>query len=326
MTVLCTVTFAVLGLVLKRYGVGSVPTPVFLAMVGAALGYLFEMRRTERTTDSARRALDPVADGTGDIQQGRAQERASTLLGFSHDLRSPLQIVQFAVDVMRMRCSGDAQLMGVITDTDQALQQMKRMLADLVATASGKHAKVRLTAQRVAIPDLTERLRRRLGALMHDRDIRTRVECSRSAPDVIEIDSLVVDRVVDNLLSNAAKYTERGRVEVELAGTPGFLVVQVLDTGCGIAPEAMSRIFEPGGSSPDSRRGDSFGVGLSVVTRLLEQVGGHLEVMSSPGEGTTFWVHLPVRARADDQPSGMRPRLGGNVSLSRVVRIRSRSA
>jgi len=156
--------------------------------------------------------------------------------------------------------------------------------------------------------------------------IRTRVECSRSAPDVIEIDSLVVDRVVDNLLSNAAKYTERGSVFVELEGTPEFLVVQVSDTGCGIAPEAMWRIFEPGGSNPDSRRGDSFGVGLSVVTRLLQQIGGRLEVMSSPGEGTTFCVYLPVRARADDQPSGMRPRLTGELSLNRVVRIRSRSA
>jgi signal transduction histidine kinase len=135
-----------------------------------------------------------------------------------------------------------------------------------------------------------------------------------------------LDRVVDNLLTNAAKYTERGAVVVELDGAPGFLVLKVSDTGCGIEAEAMGRIFQPGGSPVDARRGDSFGVGLSVVIRLLEQIGGRLEVMSKPGEGTTFWIFLPLRAQVDDTPSGQRRRSSGEVAVVPVVRVRSRSA
>ncbi len=84
---------------------------------------------------------------------------------------------------------------------------------------------------------------------------------------------------------------------VEVDGTPGYLVLKVSDTGCGIAADALDRIFEPGGSSPRSRRGDSFGVGLSVVVQLLDQIGGRLEIMSRPSAGTTFWVYLPLVAR-----------------------------
>jgi signal transduction histidine kinase len=200
------------------------------------------------------------------------------------------------------------------------------MLAELVTTASNQGAASNFRSQRLAIPDVAERLRRRLRALVHGRDIRTTVLGTPGAPDAIDIDPLLMDRIVDNLLTNAAKYTERGSIVVELDGVAGFLVLGVSDTGCGIDPDAMGRIFEPGGSSLDARRGDSFGVGLSVVTRLLEQIGGRLEVMSKPREGSTFWVYLPLRAHVDDQVSGARPRSSGEVSLSPVVRIRRLTA
>ena len=336
-----TAIFGLAGLALKPWGIASVPAPLFLAAIGGTLGFLFEVRRTDRieartleleTNEWTRlveeqieertSALERVVEGTRDLQR----ERASTLLGFSHDLRGPLQVVQFGAEIMRMRCATDPHLMGVVADMDQALVRMKRMLADLVETASGERATLPLTPQRLEVADLAERMRRRLRALVHDRDVSTKVLCTREAPDAIEIDPLLLDRVIDNVLTNAAKYTERGTIDVEVHGVSGCLVIQVSDTGCGIDPNALERIFEPGGSSREARRGDSFGVGLSVVIRLLEQVGGRLEVMSKPGEGTCFWVYLPVRADVDDQPSGMRPRSSGGVTRSPVVRIRGLSA
>jgi signal transduction histidine kinase len=314
-------------------------------MIGATAGYFLE-RRVERGREARRElaalrererqwgalvqgrsgertsALDLARDGARDPQQ----DRTSALLGFSHDLRGPLQVVQFGADVVRARCPGDAYLTGVVADMDRALQQMRRMLTDLVETAANRRATFHFASQRLDVPELAERLRRRLRALVHGRDIRTNVFVTRDAPDAIEIDPLLMDRIVDNLFTNAAKYTERGSIAVELHGMPEILVLQVTDTGCGIDPDAMGRIFEPGGSRLDARRGDSFGVGLSVVIRLLEQIGGHLEVMSKPGEGTTFWVHLPVRAQIDEHASGMRPRTSGEVTMSPVVRIRRLSA
>jgi signal transduction histidine kinase len=361
-----TAIFGIVGMVLRNFGVASVPTPLFLATLGAALGYIVEVRRTERVNQTTRQEMmdalrqladeeaetrreivalhqrqrewtrlveEQVGERTSTLEQvvGGMQElqheRATTLLGFSHDLRSPLQVVQFGAEVVRMRCTSDAYLIGVVDDMDEAVRQMKRMLGDLLTTASAQRSTPQFTSQKLEVPELSERLRRRLRALVHGRDVRTTVFGTREAPDAIDIDPLLLDRIADNLLTNAAKYTERGSIVVELDGIPGFLVVKVSDTGCGIDPAAIERIFEPGGSSADSRRGDSFGVGLSVVVKLLERIGGRLEVMSKPGEGTTFWVYLPLRSPTDEvQTSSARPHSSGEVPLTPVVRIRSLTA
>jgi signal transduction histidine kinase len=361
-----TAIFGLVGLILRRFGVASVPTPVFLATLGAALGYIVEVRRTERINagtrqemmdalrelaaeeaearreivdlhhrqkewtrrvedqvDERTRTLEHVVNGMQELQQ----ERASTLLGFSHDLRNPLQVLQFGAEVLRLRCRGDAQVVGVLDDMDLASAQMKRMLGDLVVTARGQRATIPFTAQRLEVAELTERLQRRLRALVHDGDVRATVFSTREAPDAIDIDPLLFDRIVDNLLGNAAKYTARGSIIVELDGTPGFLVIKVSDTGRGMDPQQLEHCFTPGGSAPELRASDSFGVGLSVVVHLLDQIGGRLEVMSKVGEGTTFWVHLPLQSVQTEKPvSGRLPSATGDESLSRVVRIRRLTA
>jgi signal transduction histidine kinase len=359
--------FGVLGVVLVHFGIASVPTPIFLATLGAALGYILEVRRTERINHGTRQEMmdalrqladeeaetrreivalnhrqkewtrlveDQVGERTSTLErvvrgmQELQQERASTLLGFSHDLRSPLQVVQFGAEVVRSRCRGDPQASAIVDDMDQALAQMKRMLGDLVKVATAQRAAIQFTAQRVDVRELTDRLQRRLRALVHGRDVRATVFGTREAPEAIDIDPLLLDRVVDNLLTNAAKYTERGSIIVELDGVPRFLIMKVADTGRGMDADELERCFTPGGSAPESRARDSFGVGLSVVIQLLERIGGRLEVMSRPGEGTTFWVYLPLTSavEVEDAPtSGLQA--AEAISLSKVVRIiRRRSA
>ncbi|HZU85312.1 MAG TPA: HAMP domain-containing sensor histidine kinase [Polyangiaceae bacterium] len=358
--------FGAVEVVLSRLGLASTVMAPLFCLLGAALGYVVEGQRTERINHSTREevmdalrelaseeaearremielnrrqkewtrlveeqmgertlALERVVAGMQDLQQ----ERVSRVLGFSHDLRNPLQIIQFGAEVLRQRCESDDSLRGVVDDMDYAVGQMKRMLAELVKTANGqRRAAMQFAPQRMAIRELTDSLQRRLRALVYGRDVRANVFGTREAPESIEIDPLLFDRIVDNLLTNAAKYTERGSIVVELDGHPGFLVLKVADTGCGIEPEAMDRIFQPGGSTPESRRGDSFGVGLSVVVQLLDQIGGRLEIMSRPGDGTTFWVHLPLNA---SEPRTISSHVAGSdlrAPLSRVVRIRSLTA
>ncbi len=361
-----TALFGAMGLVLQRFGLASVPTPIFLATLGAALGYIVEVRRTESINQSTRQEMmdalrqiageeaearreivnlhqrqkewtrlveEQVGERTRTLErvlngmQGLQQARASTLLGFSHDLRNPLQVLQFGVEVLRLRCRSEPQATGVLDDMDLASAQMKRMLGDLVQIASSQRATLQFTSQRLEVPELTERLQRRLRALVHGGDVRATVFATREAPGAIEIDPLLLDRIVDNLLGNAAKYTERGSVVVELDGTPGFLVIKVSDTGRGMDQEQLERCFTAGGSAPELRARDSFGVGLSVVVNLLDQIGGRLEVMSKVSEGTTFWVHLPLKsAEPEKRVSGELPSLRGAEPLSRVVRIRRLSA
>jgi signal transduction histidine kinase len=277
-------------------------------------------RVLEREVAERSAKLADIAKRVDSLQE----ERTSKLLGFSHDLKNPLHIIRMSIDYMRENSSEfGADGVDVVRDLDHSVTSMQRMLTDLMQVVTAEHAFKPRPTERMEVPPMVERLRRRLAALVQGKDIRVSVFASREAPDAIVADTLVFDRVIDNLLSNAAKYTERGSIIVEIDGTPGMLVLKVSDTGRGIADDEMERTFRAGGSDPKTRGKESWGVGLSVVVQLLDQVGGRLEVMSKPGKGTTFWVHLPVNPTVD-RPGEVRQIEGD--PLSRVVKIRKRQA
>jgi signal transduction histidine kinase len=329
---------ALLGWVLLRLGVPGIPTPIAMALAGGLLGHVLEGRRSERMNETTRRevieafrilaheenearrevlemhrrqkgwtrlveeemgtraqALQRLADGVKELHQAHATK----LLGVSHDLRSPLAIIQANADFLRTAPAvlADPEAAQTAQDIYESATRMRRLLGDLVDMTRAQRDFVTMAPQPVDTGDLLSALERRLRALLYGRDVRRTVLATRDAPEYVEVDPLALDRIVDNLVTNAAKYTERGAVVVELDGALGQLVIRVSDTGRGIEPDVIERIFQPGGSSPESRRGDSFGVGMSVVVQLLEQMGGRMEVMSRPGAGTTFWVYLPLRAK-----------------------------
>ena len=152
---------------------------------------------------------------------------------------------------------------------------------------------------------------------------------TREAPDSIVTDATLFDRIVDNIVTNAAKYTDTGSIVVEISGSPGMLSIKVSDTGRGISPERLERVFI--GAEPDRNPnvGDSLGVGLANTVRLLDQVGGRLEVISRPAMGTTVWIHVPVERSAEEEGTSSLSRTRERPSeeiqevVRRVVRIRA---
>jgi signal transduction histidine kinase len=356
---------ALVGMVLSRLRLPSVPASVAMALVGTVIGYLTEVRRAERSNEATRRevmeafqelareeaesrsellrmhdrqkewtrlveeemssrtaAFQKLASGVEELHLARA----STLLGFSHDLRNPLQIIQMSAEYLKTVApvQNDREAVESLHDIALAVDRMRQMLGDLVHVTKAQRDFVTMAPQRVETRGLTEALRRRLRALSYGSAVRTTVFKTREAPEHLEIDPLALDRIIDNLLTNAIKYTDRGSIVLELDGTPGYLVLKVSDTGRGIEPDSVDSIFEAGGSNPESRQGDSFGVGLSVVVQLLDQIGGRLEMMSKPSSGTTFWVYLPVAGVAGTSiREADRQKESTDQTLRRVVRIRT---
>jgi signal transduction histidine kinase len=285
------------------------------------------MELHSRQREWTRLLEEQVSDRTAMLQRMADEvkrfqvERAKMLRGISHDLRNPMTVMK--TNVSSLADDEVFDRAATVRDVMEAIERINSMLSGLVRTATSDTALMGLSPTQMEIPPLTEKLERRLRALVFARNIRASVFATREAPDSIMMDPLLFDRVIDNLFTNAAKYTERGSIVVELAGTPGFLTVKVSDTGRGIAPEAIEKIFLPGASDIHTRADDSFGLGLSVVVQLLGQVGGRLDVMSKPGVGTTFWAHFPVEFGATEPESGFT--LGASepgALFARVVRIR----
>ncbi len=291
---------------------------------------LMEQQVTERTT-----TLERIVEGLDGLQQSRV----TTIRGFSHDLRNPLFVVRGNTQFLRERIT-DGDEGEALRDMETAAIQIETMLSKLMEVAAAETGFVKLQPRPVAIAPLAETFRRRLRALAHGRDIKVSVFCTREAPEEIMIDPLVFDRVVDNLLTNAAKYTERGSILLEISGTPapvgagstsgngsagaeGFLTLKLSDTGLGIAVSGVDRIFRPR-PAHEPTSPTSYGIGLSSVVRLLAQIGGKLDVMSKVDVGTTFWAHFPVVAPEQKKMSTGEDNI--ESMITRVVTIRKAEA
>ena len=249
---------------------------------------LMEQQIAERTE-----SLRKVVTQLGSTQH----KREVALMGMSHDLRNPLAVLKTTTWALKRELhDSHPDIAETLVDQEQAIGTMEKLLGELVTVTKAESKLVRFQPQTLSVSQLSGALKRRLQALVFGREIRTSVFSSREAPETIHIDPIFFDRIIDNLLTNAVKYTERGSILLEVTGTEGFMVVKISDTGRGIDEVTLKRIFRPDASDPTTRAPGSFGVGLSVVVRLLAQCGGRLEVMSQPGVGTTFWVFFPVEA------------------------------
>lgn len=344
------------SMVLMRYGLAEPMLPALAAIAGGLVGHLREVLLTNavnQTTDKQLRdALSTTVTESMQAQEellhlharqrewtsmleAESRDRAFSLeklndqfqqleksrtqifRGYSHDLRNPLQVMRLATGYLKAgKGIGDEQYNKVLEELEWSVQQMNTLLSEFNNIISQPTTQLVFTPQEIQVPDLGERWRRRLRALAHGRDLKTTVFVTREAPSRISIDPTLLDRIADNLFTNAAKYTERGSIIVELDGSPGFLVVKVSDTGRGIADEDMEKTFLPGGSNAERRADHSLGVGLSVVVSLLAQIGGRLEVMSKPNKGTTFWLRLPVeQSSVKHEPQSEAALIGKVISI-----------
>jgi signal transduction histidine kinase len=255
--------------------------------------------------------------------RGLKQDQTARVRSLSHDIRNPLTVVKSSGDLLRLELGHvPDEAKGLLEGLDEASRRIEKLLEDLSRVTATESAVAPSRREDVDVSALADTVRRRLRALVFGRGIRPTVFQTREAPKQVRLDSVLLDRVLDNLLTNAAKYTDRGSILVELDGVPGQLCVRISDTGRGISPERLHQVFE--GTTPDAAPGvgTSLGLGLSVVVRTLAHLHGRLEVMSRAGHGTTFWLYLPVEPPNAEGEERATDSLPLEELIRRVIKIR----
>ena len=219
----------------------------------------------------------------------------------AHELRNPLAPIRTAAQVLRLKGPADPELQLARDVIDRQVQQLTRLVDDLLDLSRISRGKINVQLEPVALAAVVARAVEISRPLIDAR--KHHLEVSLPEQDVrVEGDPARLAQVVSNLLNNAAKYTEGGgRIWLTVEPSAGQAVLRVRDTGVGIAPEMLPKLFEmfTQVQGSVSRSEGGLGIGLSLVRSLVEMHGGSVQAFSEGlGRGSEFAVRLPLLQEA----------------------------
>lgn len=250
----------------------------------------------------------------------RRKDEFLAMLG--HELRNPLAPIQNAAHLLRRPELSAPQIGWCRTVIERQVEQLSRLVDDLLDVSRISRGKIELQKEPLALADIVQRAvetsRPLLDARRHEFSVRLPPEPLRVEGDLVRLAQLI-----SNLLNNAAKYTDEGgqiRLGVERDG--GFALIRVRDTGRGVDPAVLPRIFDlfyQADRTLDRAEG-GLGIGLSLVKRLVDMHGGTVQAFSAGlGQGTEFTVRLPLLPELPEADGGLAAAGPGSRKFRRLL-------
>lgn len=255
-------------------------------------------------------------------QKGLDQKQAQMTGMISHEVRNSAQAVMASIDLLGQAPlpAGQRELVAAAATASQALRGLLNRTLDFSRLASGTFRPKRVPCD---VPAICTQALQAIAPLAQKKALSLQL-CAPQVPfPMLATDPDCLRQLLDNLLGNAVKFTDVGGVELRLqldAPTKNAsLLVEVIDSGIGIAAAQMSALFEPFRQADAGRQRGGSGLGLSICRTLAEAMGGTLDVHSVHGRGSRFILRLPVQQVQEDAPAtaaaSALPRLAGTRIL-----------
>ncbi len=234
-----------------------------------------------------------VAERTRELAEAKAAaemanlSKSRFLAAAGHDMLQPLEAGQmFAGMLSREVTPRGREVLDELRRTQRSLEHLVRSVLDVSKLEAGV---VRPNVQPTPMAPILDAVASHFGGAALEKELRLNVvPCTAW----VRTDSVLMERIVGNLVGNAVRYTRAGGIVVGCRVRGDEVVVQVTDSGCGIAAEDIDRIFEEFEQLPqvERDRDEGLGLGLSIVERLCRLLGHRIAVQSAPGRGSTFTV------------------------------------
>lgn len=246
-----------------------------------------------------------------DLTEARVQAETASraksdfLASVSHELRTPLTAILGYADLL------DSHIGGTLTATQT--EHVNRIVAgtwhlikiidEILSFSRAEAQKYELVLERVNVCDVAHQATALLEALVREKGLEFDVRVPNT-PVMVHTDALRLRQILLNVIGNAVKFTDRGRVSVDMRESGTWLTVVVSDTGPGIPPHMHRAVFEPfvQADQSNTRKKGGTGLGLALSRKLAELLGGELTLEKSDANGTTFMLRLPMQSVEPVEP------------------------
>lgn len=226
-------------------------------------------------------------------QANRAKSRF--LAAASHDLRQPLHVIGFIGSALKLRKLDDksTEMVTLLNKASSSLQTLLNSLLDVSKLDSGL---IEVQPEAVNISRQINEFYQSLEPMILAKGLRPVFENTVSNDLMTVTDSVLLLRILNNLAHNALKFTHNGQIKLGLNATKEHIIIEISDTGCGIAREHQDEVFHEFFQVSNQERDISqgLGLGLSIVRRVARLLNAQIELISAVGQGTTIRTILPI--------------------------------
>lgn len=230
-----------------------------------------------------------------EIDEKAMATRAAALTSTSHEVRQPLSAILAITETLLDESAGPMNEVqqDFVADVDKCAKHLMALVNDILDYAKAEAGMIKLELETVALPELVNQCITMAEPRAAEAAVTITAQVDPAVREIVA-DPLRLKQILLNLLSNGVKFNEQGGfVRMQVRADDKNVVISVRDTGRGIDPEKMERLFDPYYQAAHGDQGIGTGLGLSIIKHLVELHGGSILVDSVPGSGSVFNVRLP---------------------------------
>ena len=260
-----------------------------LAILSAAILVVYILRDIKRERRDRQRIIEAKAETEHIMQQ-----RERLLLTITHDIKAPAASIAGFIDLLseyvdQPKAVGYLQN---ISGSAKHLLQLVSALLDYHKLESGKAERHEVSfAPAVLISECVAQMQ----PLAMEKKLKLATDVQVTESMLCRSDAFRIKQIVNNLVGNAIKYTDKGEVRVGVSIANRQLCISVKDTGCGMTPDELQTVFNAFTRLPGAQGKEGVGLGLTITREIVTLLGGEINVQSAKGKGSTFTVSLPVK-------------------------------
>ena len=260
-----------------------------LAILSAAILVVYILRDIKRERRDRQRIIEAKAETERIMQQ-----RERLLLTITHDIKAPAASIAGFIDLLSEYVD-QPKAMGYlqnISGSAKHLLQLVSALLDYHKLESGKAERHEVSfAPAVLISECVAQMQ----PLAMEKKLKLATDVQVTESTLCRSDAFRIKQIVNNLVGNAIKYTDKGEVRVGVIIANRQLSISVKDTGCGMTPDELQTVFNAFTRLPGAQGKEGVGLGLTITREIVTLLGGNIRVQSTKGKGSTFTVSLPVK-------------------------------